>query len=236
MRSAFPAGIGLRMEAAVGRVGVFGSAFGAHREPLHARVWAVVGQLLYDGEARSAIGAVDERVAVTSIRRVEKLRQAVVAGREVRAHEGRLLRPIVIGGADGEVLEALGGDLVQMDALDPCGGGSLLGNAHDKGPHLRLTPLGHAAHAIGAVQHPALHARLRGQTIDEGAKAHTLDDSSHVNRQRHPLRIPRTQSCRHGTYASLSASSSPIDTVFVRAFFRKSVTVVPSPSALSTCM
>ena len=67
VRATIPAGVGLRMEAAIERVGVFGGATRAHGEILHGRCGAVVGQRPDDGEARAAIRAVDERIAVAAV-------------------------------------------------------------------------------------------------------------------------------------------------------------------------
>ena len=82
-RPAREAGVGLRMEAAVGGVGVLRRAVGAHLEALHRGRGAVVGKLVDDGEARSAVGAVDERIAVTPIGGVEQLAHAIVARGEI---------------------------------------------------------------------------------------------------------------------------------------------------------
>ena len=67
VRAAIPTGIGLRMEAAVERVGVFGGATRAHGEILHGRCRAIIGQRPDDGEARAAVRAVDERIAVAAV-------------------------------------------------------------------------------------------------------------------------------------------------------------------------
>jgi len=48
---------------------------------------AIVGQVLDDGEARTAVGAVRERVAVAAVGRLEQLAAAVVAGGDVGRDE-----------------------------------------------------------------------------------------------------------------------------------------------------
>ncbi len=72
--------IGCGVEAAVGRILVLAATGGAQRKPGHRRAGAVVGNVRDDGEARPAVGAVDERVAVAAVGRVEQLAQAVGAG------------------------------------------------------------------------------------------------------------------------------------------------------------
>ena len=77
------AGVGLRVEAPIARIVVLGAAALAHREPRHRRQRPVVGDAPHDREARPAVGAVDERIAVAAIAGVEKLGEAVGAGRRV---------------------------------------------------------------------------------------------------------------------------------------------------------
>ncbi len=83
LRPAHGAGDRLGVEAAVGGIFVLASAVGAHRKPGHRRVRAVVGRATDDREPRPALRAVDERVAVAPVGRVEELPQAVVAGGDV---------------------------------------------------------------------------------------------------------------------------------------------------------
>ena len=81
------AGIGLRVEAAVGGIGIFGGAGGTHGERAHRRVCAIVGKRIDDGEARPAVGAVDEGIVVAAVAGVEELAQAVGAGGDIRRDE-----------------------------------------------------------------------------------------------------------------------------------------------------
>ena len=82
----------LRVEAPVGRVLVLAAAVGAHREAGHRRVRPVVGNRPHDREAGPALRAVDERVAVAAVGRVEELAQAVVARGHVRRNDRRAAR------------------------------------------------------------------------------------------------------------------------------------------------
>ena len=87
MRAADRAGVGLRVKAAVARVVVFGLALRAHRERFHRGVRAVVGQGFDDAEARAAVRAVGERIAVTAVLRIENLAQTIGTGGDVRQHQ-----------------------------------------------------------------------------------------------------------------------------------------------------
>ena len=67
LRSANGTGDWLGMKAAVKRIVVFSSAFRAHLKIRHGRLWAVIGNILDDRESRTAIGAIDEWVAITPV-------------------------------------------------------------------------------------------------------------------------------------------------------------------------
>ncbi len=82
----------LGVEATVGRVLVLAAAGGAQRKPGHRRAGAVVRDGGDDGEARPAVRAVHERVAVAAVGRIEELAQAVVAGGGVGRDQGRPAR------------------------------------------------------------------------------------------------------------------------------------------------
>ena len=96
MRSAFKAGVGLRVKPPIERVGVLCGAGGAHGKAIHRGGRSVIGQRANDGKARSAIGAVDKGIVKASVGGVEQLAQAVVArgdvGRDERRVGGLILR------------------------------------------------------------------------------------------------------------------------------------------------
>ena len=87
LRPAGGAADGLGVEAPVGRILVLAAAVGAHVERGHRRVRPVVGHRADDREARPAVRAVHERVAVAPVGGVEELAEAVVAGRDVGRDE-----------------------------------------------------------------------------------------------------------------------------------------------------
>ena len=74
---------GLGVEPPVDGVVILRGARRAQREAAHRRVRAVVREPARDREARTAVGAVDERIAVAAIGGVVQLAEAVVAHRHV---------------------------------------------------------------------------------------------------------------------------------------------------------
>src|SRR5207253_10516251 len=66
---------------------VFAAALSAHGEGRHGGALAIVRRAGHDGEARPAVGAVEERVAMTVIARIVQLAQAVGAGGDIGRDE-----------------------------------------------------------------------------------------------------------------------------------------------------
>ena len=151
VRTAFKAGVGLGVEAAVGRVDVFGRAGAAHGKVGHACCGPVVGQAADNREARAAVGAVDEGVAVAAVGRVEELADAIVAGGQVGRYEGRLFGCGVVGIADLEIGEAFQGHFGHRDLLHAGGGGRLFGNSHHEFVDVLFLAFGMDMHAVDAV-------------------------------------------------------------------------------------
>ena len=214
-RPTFPAGVGLRVEASIGRVGVFAGATRAHLEGLHRSCRTVVGQRVDDGEARPAVRAVDERVAVAPVVGVEQLGQAIVAGGQVGRHQRGLLRRRVVGKADLEAGEILQRHFLEIDFRH-------LGRrrrvhvqlGHEPVKQLRLA-LGMDEHALGCIKHPTVDQVFFRQAVHERAETHPLHDALHLNVERldhtnplekkggHTARPSRTLSFR------LSAARAP---------------------------
>ena len=148
---------------------------GAHREARHRRVGPVVRDPAHDGEARPAVGAVDERVAVAAVGRVEQLGEARGAGRGVgRDHGGGL----ATGGAaeDREALVGTGLDrhVLGDHALDLGERRRLRGQPRDEGVHHRLGALDLDQHAVLVVEHVPAQAQLGREPVHVGPEAHAL--------------------------------------------------------------
>src|SRR5436190_14714550 len=79
------------MKASVARVLVLRPTSAAHREPTHGRVGPIVRNSLDDREAWSTVGAVDERIAIATVRLIEQFAQAIAASGDVRGNGNELL-------------------------------------------------------------------------------------------------------------------------------------------------
>ena len=117
LRAAGGAADRLCVEPAVGRVVVLATAVGTELEPGHRRVRPVVGHGADDREPRPTLRAVDERVAIATISRVEQLAQAFGAGGDVgRDHRAP---GNTRAGADREAAPAGRREPLDGDSLDP---------------------------------------------------------------------------------------------------------------------
>ena len=67
------------MESAIRWVGVFALAVGAEWKTRHGCLRSIVGDVFDDGEARAAVGAVDERIMIAAVSWGEEFTQAVWA-------------------------------------------------------------------------------------------------------------------------------------------------------------
>ena len=116
-RPALEAGIGLGVEAAVERIGILGSAFLAHGERRHGGGSTVVGQVIDDGEAWPTIRAVDKRVTVATVVRIEQLGHAVIAGGKLGRHKCGLCHVLIVGETNLEAVEILQRHFLDVDFL-----------------------------------------------------------------------------------------------------------------------
>ena len=194
VRTALEARVRLRVEAAVERVGVFGGATLAHGEILHGRARAIVGQRVDDGEARPAIGTVDEGVAEAAVVRVEQFRRAVVASGQISRHERGLLYRSIVREANLERVEVLEGHFLKLDFLHLRRRGSVLGKLDHELVEQAALPFRMDAHAIRRVQDPSVDQVFFRHSVDKGTKPDPLDDSLHMNIERldhasHPQKL-----------------------------------------------
>jgi len=86
-RTAFRAGIGLGVEAAVKGIVIFRLAPGAHLEVAHGGAGAIVWHALDDGKPRATIGAVGKRIAIAAVFRIQDLVKTGLAGGDVWRNE-----------------------------------------------------------------------------------------------------------------------------------------------------
>ncbi len=171
------AGDRLGVEAPVAWVLVLPPAVGAHREARHGRVRPVVRNPLDDREAWPALGAVDERVPVAAVGRIEELAQALVAGGDIGRDQCR-------AGCGGALGDREGGLAPTRD--------DGLGHLLDMRQRRSLALEREAEVVKGArvalrldddtrpvVQHEAAEPVAAGEAVDERTEADALDYSRH---------------------------------------------------------
>ena len=202
---------GLRVEAPIAGSLVLLPAGLAHREVAHRRSRPVVREGLDDRESRTAVGAVDERVPVPAIVRVEELAQARVAGGGVGRDE-----PIAGGAFDADV------DVEPGEPVDVLGRpADVVHHGERRRGARRAPPRTHRAtgrrpfqvdldHTVG-VADPARQAVPLRQPPDERPEPHALHDAADrdpagLRLGRHdPAHVPPPAS---RTIASTSAGSA----------------------------
>lgn len=193
LRAADGAGVGLRVEAPVGGVLVLGEARRAHGENRHRGLRTVVGEAPRDREARSAVGAVREGVAVPAVRRVEDVRKAGAAGRGVRG-DHRRDGAGVLGRCNSEGREALHLRRKGRDRVDAGERGLFAQKFVGEGGERRRVPFEVHAHALRVVVDLAREAERDGDAPDRGAEPHALDeslDADELGCGRHKTVLPR---------------------------------------------
>src|SRR4030095_7091064 len=88
LRPALRARIRLRMKTAVRWIVILRATCRAHDQTRHGRERAVVRNVLDDRVPRSAIGAVDERIKISTVGGIQKFAEAVCTGCDVRRNRG----------------------------------------------------------------------------------------------------------------------------------------------------
>ncbi len=173
-RTARRAGSGLRMVAAVACILVLAAAGRAQGEAPHGGVGSIVRQRRDDAEARPAMRAVGERIAVAPVGGIEHFRQAVRAGRHVGQDERRH-RPGRVAGADLEGGRVFGWQDVRLDQEQARERRGLGLHAGKKGVERGIGALDLDGHAVRVVKDPAGQPELGRQPGDERPEAHPLD-------------------------------------------------------------
>ena len=78
---------GFCVKTAVAGIGVLGQAFSAELEARHAGVRTIVGQIVYQRVARTALSAVNERVLIAAITGIILFCRAIRAQKIIRRYE-----------------------------------------------------------------------------------------------------------------------------------------------------
>ncbi len=182
-RSAGGAGDRLGVEPPIGGIAILTLARIAHRERAHAGALTVVRERQDDREARAAVRAVDEGVAVPAVLGIEQLAQAIGAGRRVRGEQA-------VAALQVEALfhlEAHGahrGRLGPADVLDArerrCLRRDRLAEAVEIGRRALRRDLDHPA----AVADPAADPEPTRQPPHERSEPDALHHATHLDRAR----------------------------------------------------
>jgi hypothetical protein len=173
-------GIRLCVESAVAGIVVFRLAVGAHLELAHRSFRAVIGDVLNDAVARSAIGAVSKRIAEAPIAGVREFPPAIVAGRNIGRNEDRF-EVSFDAFADRKLCFT---QLLNVPS----------GNTRNFSQRRRFTDevlkkigkwdvraFRFNQNAVRRVEHEPGQVKSARQVVDERAKTHSLHDSSDMD-------------------------------------------------------
>jgi hypothetical protein len=181
-------GIRLRVEAAVQRRVVLAPAIGAHPEGRHGGRRAVVRHVAGDGEARSAVGAVRERIPVAAVCRIEDLGEAVHARRQVGGDRDAAIA-VLPALDDDESLGRLRGNPGPLEVADARGRRRARAEAREKAVEGLVGPERLDRDALRAVVDASGDSSLFRETVHPRAEPDSLDDPAHGDA--HPLRVHR---------------------------------------------
>ena len=181
-RPAQRTGVRLRVEAAIARIVVLALARRALREARHAGLRPVIGQRGGDREARPAVGAVDERIAVTAVGRIGQLIEAGGTHGGIGCDAGA--DGAVAALDDAEAGRRHGIERRRLDlhharqrrrlAAQPCD------QRGDRGRRARRLD----RHALAIVADAAVQMQLVRQPVDERPEAHALHQPAHADAAR----------------------------------------------------
>ncbi len=168
------------MKAPIRRVFVLPPAVWTEGEGRHAGVGAVVGDGADDAQARPAMGAVGEGVAITPVRRVGDLGGAGGAGGGVRHHPGS----DGAGGTGQDVEAGPGQGLGQgspFHGIDAGQNGTLFYQPAAKGVQVLLVRLDADQHPLAVIAHVPRQAQVPRQPPDGRPEADTLHQAAHAD-------------------------------------------------------
>ena len=166
------------MEAAVAGVFVLCPAGRAHGEDAHRRFFAVVGNVLHDGEARAAVGAVDERVVITPVGGIEQFAQAVIAGGGIGRDERAAFLPF-LAVADGKGVIVARRYQLYCHGIDARQGRRLFSQRPLEAVERLVSALDLDDHTLAIVQHESDKAPAPRLSIDERPEANALHNALH---------------------------------------------------------
>src|SRR4029453_9206253 len=173
------AGVWVCMKAAVSGIIVLVLAELAHSERSHRRCRPVIRKRLDDRKARTTVGAVDERIPITAIMRIEQLSKAVRARRRIRRHcPGRGTRCTCVNPEAG-TRAAAAGDPHRSHVMYDCKRRGLVLQALQKSVDSPLFPFNLDLNRSAGITHKARKRTCCCQSEDKGAEADALHYASY---------------------------------------------------------
>jgi hypothetical protein len=142
---------------------------------------AVVGDSPCDREPWSAIGAIQERITVTSIRGVKQLAQAVGAGRGV-CRNSRAYFAVNFAGYDAEAWLVYQRQLFENHGIDAGERRSFTSQPCTKSVNAVTRAFHFDGHAICVITDETSETFLSCNAVNKGTKAHPLHHSAHLER------------------------------------------------------
>jgi len=191
--TAAPAGIGLRVEAAIERIVVFGLALRAHRKYSHRGLRTVVGDPPSDGEAWPAVGAIKKWITVPAIGGVEEFAEAIGTGSGISRNAGAYV-PVSLAGDDAEGNLASRCKVREQNGIDPRQRWRFGVETADERSDAELSTLKLDDHSIGVVTNEAGKMFFGCEAINERSKADTLNHASDPDNLANSFRL-RVQGC-----------------------------------------
>ncbi len=179
-RAAGGAGVRLGVEAAVGGIAILALAVRTHPESRHAGVGPVVRDGPHDRQARSAVRAVDERVAKSAVARVEEFAPARLAGRRVGNDPGADLSPCTRDDAKTRRRWSRG-EAAAVQLRDPRQRRALAEEAPAELVALTLVAPDADQHPFGIVADVAVEPELTGQPPYRRPESHALDQAANAD-------------------------------------------------------
>ena len=202
------------MKAAVGGVVVLRLARVAHAEGGHRRPRPVVGNVTDNGEARPAVGAVDEGVEVTAVARVKELAQAVSADGDVRRNQ-RLASLGFLAGQNAELTVTVRGKLRDADLSNARQGRRLAGKGSQETLDRFRRALDLDEDARGRVEDVTRKPALGRQPVNVRAEADALHqardfDSPASHERAGAVLVARTDCRWRASHSNHPRSPSPV--------------------------
>ncbi len=172
------------MESPAQRIVVFRLASGAHLEPRHRSLRPVVRNPPCNRESRTAVGAIQKRIAVAPVLRVQQLPQTVPASCRIRRNPGAH-RPQNLAGNNPEPHLAYRRHIPGHNRIDPRQRRRLRAQPVEKGLHSLLRPLNLNGHAVRIVADKPRQPLLKRKPVNKRPEPYPLHHSAHQHRPPH---------------------------------------------------